>query len=152
LDFATAAAQFCSVVERADVSQRGQWLADIEVALAELYAAAVRLPPFGDEDVLTTSRMSTDEWAGLFSSLRAKIGSEDAYSFADPTGESTMICSIADDLAEIYQEVRQGLDAIHSGEPPEAILSAWELGFEIHWGAHAIGALAALRSLMRPDD
>jgi len=99
--------------------------------------------------------MSPDEWRSSFEKLRSLLGDADAYQrvFAMGDQESTVSASLADDLADIYRELRVGLDALRSGASPEDVLFEWRNSFEIHWAPHALGALGAMRrALQRFED
>ncbi|MFY9587044.1 MAG: DUF5063 domain-containing protein [Actinomycetota bacterium] len=153
-DFARAAVRFCSVIEQAGAVPLQRWLRDAESALANAYASAVALPAVGPATMKPLPRMSHDEWAALYDELRAALGAHDSYAVVLGEGdrESIVAASLADDLAEIYQELRSGLDASTSGAPPEDVLFEWRTAFEIHWASHAVGALGALRRVMQQLD
>jgi hypothetical protein len=146
--FADAAARFCSVIEQAAGLPRRRWLVEVEAALSDVYASAVRLPavdPATEESV--RGRMSTDDWSMLYAALKSKTGTEDRYwQVLDPSEQISLVeSSLADDLADIYSELRRGLEAMRSGAAPDDVMFEWRTSFDIHWAAHAVGALSALR-------
>jgi hypothetical protein len=57
--------------------------------------------------------------------------------------------SLADDLRDVYSDVRRGLALWDSPAPPDAAIWEWRFQFEIHWGDHAIDALRALHRACR---
>ena len=62
----------------------------------------------------------------------------------DPTKDSEAIYgSLADDIADIYRDLKEGLDDIHLARA-EDIIWEWRLGFSSHWGKHAIDALRTI--------
>jgi uncharacterized protein DUF5063 len=136
VDFAPAAARFCSVVEAVGAVPRRRWLSEVEAALADVYASAVRLPSAGSVRDRAGFRMDADEWAQLFSVLRSALG------------DSPFAASVADELASIYRALRAGVDALHSGVAPEELLFEWRLAFETQWARNALGALSALRAMV----
>ena len=145
MDFASAATRFCSVVERVGRGSRSAWLADLESSLATLYAAGVSLPENDEEIPSSRYRMSHEEWVSLFSSLRDEFGVDDRYTVL--MNGSPVAASLADDLANVYREVNDGLEALTSGAAPDVVIGEWAVGFSLHWAAHALGALSALRTL-----
>jgi hypothetical protein len=150
-DFATAAARFCSVIEQVGSVSRMRWFAAVEAALSDVYARAVQLPPGGSAESGLGGRMSTDERSELFAALRLKTGNDDRYwQVFDPVEQiSVAQSSLADDLAEIYHSLREGLGALRSGAAPDDVMFEWRSSFELHWATHAIGAMSALRVAQR---
>ena len=91
--------------------------------------------------------MSTDEWSELYGALKSKTGTDDQYwQVFDPSDQASLVASsLADDLADIYRELRGGLEALRSGAAPDDVMFEWRTSFDIHWATHAVGALSALR-------
>lgn len=59
--------------------------------------------------------------------------------------DEAMACTIlSDDLADIYYDLRKGLDYLQAGLPGDALFH-WQLMHDSHWGLHATSALYALR-------
>lgn len=170
--FALVAEDFCSLVEHRDTFGRDEFLHAVHVRLAPLYAAALALPavevsdetPEDDDadeeeaevDVAALmaesrkDRMGTEDWMALYRSLGALIGEHNSYAevfdpYAHP-GEEPVTGSLADDVADIYRHLADGLAKWRRGEV-DAALWEWRFGFTIHWGEHATGALRALYAL-----
>jgi hypothetical protein len=151
-DFASAAARFCAAIEAVGRIPRRRWLAEVEAALADVYASGVRLPDAGRVRDDPGFRMTHEEWSGVFDALRTVLGAADRYRVVfDPQDESSVEASLADDLADVYRDLKGGLDALHSGTSPENLLFEWRLGFETDWARHALGALSALRAIAGLD-
>ncbi|MFE7505205.1 DUF5063 domain-containing protein [Promicromonospora sp. NPDC057488] len=49
-------------------------------------------------------------------------------------------------MADIWRDLRSGLDWLDSGADPADVLWDWRFGFETHWGRHATHALHALHA------
>ena len=58
--------------------------------------------------------------------------------------------SLADDLADIYRDVKNGLVAEQAGAAarPNDVLWTWRFAFESHWATHAADALRALQTAL----
>lgn len=156
-DFAETAREFCRTIEdRANLEAVGL-LGAVHLLLAKLYLAALSLP---SADVLSSEeqvdpvrhpanpdRVTHDEWRELFASLQELIGAQDSYREVfdpyKPISEGEVTGSIADDLADIYRDLKVGLAAWDRGQSGDALWT-WRFGFESHWGEHATGALRAL--------
>jgi hypothetical protein len=59
-----------------------------------------------------------------------------------PTDE-TVTGNIADDLADIYFDLKQGLLYMDDGHPFQAVFH-WTFMYGVHWGRHATTALRVL--------
>lgn len=144
--FCEAAAAFC------DWARNDAMGADANEArialrlLVDLYAAALRLPasPPCGEDVEAVE-MSQGEWKQLI----ARMGSL-PFSYygvvyephAVPLGDPVM-GHLADDLADIYRDIKDGLSLWTAGYQVEAVWH-WKFQFRYHWGRHAADAIRAL--------
>jgi hypothetical protein len=66
---------------------------------------------------------------------------------ADPleigSGE-TSLGDLADDLADIWRDLKEGLEVFDTGNPAGAAYH-WHEHFTIHWGSHAASALNILQ-------
>ncbi len=56
-----------------------------------------------------------------------------------------MVGDVADDISDIYIDVRRGLDLFDRGLESDA-LWVWVFNFHIHWGKHATSAIRALHA------
>ncbi len=98
----------------------------------------------------TKARMTQEQWGELCSLLKEKLGDWNLYSpVFDPTKDREAIYgSLADDIADIYRDLKEGL-VLHSDlAPPNDILWEWRLGFYSHWGKHAIDARHTIHFLL----
>jgi hypothetical protein len=64
-------------------------------------------------------------------------------------GVEAMTGSLADDLTDIYCELKHGLRAFDSN--PGRALETWFLGYECHWGQHLVDAERHLANLAAAD-
>lgn len=135
-EFERLAREYCALIE--DPPDREELVSRLVELLPRLYAAAVHLQgPFVDDDL---PRMSHEGWVMIFERLEAVLGDWDLYpEIFDPTDPSLGVepvhGSLADDLADIYRDVRNTLAG-----------GAYDrrLQFDIHWGDHAVDALRVL--------
>lgn len=76
----------------------------------------------------------------LFSQLRNMLGERDSYwmEFDVADDEQSMSGSLADDLTDIYCELKNGLKLV-DGEPERA-MEDWHKGYHLHWGQHLVDA------------
>jgi hypothetical protein len=100
-----------------------------------------------------------DDRFDLFSQLRAKLGERDSYwlEYDDPaeTPEDAehRTGSLADDLTDIYFELKRGLNMLDADSAgPDRVAHLWELGFRRHWGQHLVDAERHLYALRVNDE
>jgi hypothetical protein len=101
-------------------------------------------PETSDRD--SPDAVSPDDWWALYRRLSMQFGEVNNYRFMfDPyePGSDPVTGSLADDLADIYSDLKIGLALDAAGANDDAIWQ-WRFGFENHWGRHAAHALYAL--------
>lgn len=141
--FAHTAKRFCAWAEGAVASPEDEAQLALE-HLSSLYQQALRLPViFSDED--PTEKDDT-AWSKVYSRFGSLPFNDYAQCF-DPaelsTGAGT--ADIADDLADIWRDLKQGLSLFDAGYI-DAAATEWRQSFWQHWGRHAAGGIYALHS------
>ena len=78
----------------------------------------------------------------LFSHLHELLGERDAYwmEFDAATDGQQMSGSLADDLTDIYCELKHGLGVAEMSSDPVPALRGWRSGYRVHWGKHLVDA------------
>jgi len=157
--FKTAAELYCTLFESepADVDC---WVEAVLSALAQVYAAAHRLPGFGlsDDaaDIPDSLYFTHEDWFSLFGFIQRILGPQEAYwAYFDPSepadsNEQPIFHSLADDLADIYRDLKPGLRAWETGDDRylETVVFEWKTPlFGSHWGLHAVSAMRALHPI-----
>ena len=139
-----------ALVQRADLLTERQWFGDVEVALADLYAAALRLPltdPTDDEP--PEGSVNQRE---LMTKLAEKLGEDYGfYRFVfnpleDIDIDEVVGGTIADDLVSVYADLKVGSDMRTASAALEDVMWEWQLQFRTHWGRHAAAALYAIHA------
>jgi len=97
------------------------------------------------------ARITQEQQGELYSLLKEKLGDWNLYSqvlIQRKTREANY-GSLADDIADIYRDLKEGLVLHHSGlATPNDILWEWRLLFYSHWGDHAMNALRTIHFLL----
>lgn len=150
---ASAAADYCSLIDTVAEIPAVVLPGALLRGLARLYASAAALPPSDD---LPTAGEATGGWVWAsryegdrFAALAARLGSLRRYrEFFDPWdfgGDAEVGGDLAEDVWDVYKDVREGLEHWQAGRRVAAVW-AWRFTFEVHWGEHATGALRALHA------
>ncbi|EGV19879.1 DUF5063 domain-containing protein [Thiocapsa marina] len=140
LEVAGLARRYCDLIEGSAEEGRRRWLGDVASLLPRLQAAisSVSTPV---SEVVPMSALDLDARFELFWQLRRLLADRDGYWLEfDRASEGVegMTGSLADDLTDIYCELKSGLGLY--ARQPECALRGWAYGFDRHWGRHLVDA------------
>jgi hypothetical protein len=148
--FREAAKNFIETVDSLSKFERDIFLASVSCCLADLYSSALYLPAVEPEtEAVDETPFPTAQWAKLFQSIKEKIGPLDVYwtVFDSTEKEAPVQGSLAQDISEIYYDLRQDFQLEEKTIPPADFLWSLRESFREHWGRHAIEALKAIQAL-----
>jgi hypothetical protein len=157
--FVATAAKLVAHIERVAVHPAARFLEDSELLLVDLYARALRLPnvePSDDAEWLP--RVEYDGWRGVYQDIQRVLGRYDVYreiydpaAMADPAGsieggDEPVVSSLADDLADIWRDLKPLVDGWPIATAAQRQDLAWDARstFASHWGQHLVDALRAI--------
>ena len=148
-EIAALARSYCELVESAD-ERDPTWLQEVATMLPRLQAAILALgsPP---EELGGTLVADLDARFELFTYLHRLLGERDAYwlEFDGTFDKQCMSGSLADDLTDIYCELKHGLRLMEDeAVGSEMALEGWRRGYKNHWGQHLLDAERHLYGLM----
>lgn len=138
-EIALLAKRYCDLIGTA-TGQGGAWLREVADLLPRLHAAIAS----AEADYYYIDHLDPvdlDARFELYTILRGLLGDRDSYWLefdSASEGLGAMTGSLADDLTDIYCELKQGL-RLYELDPGYA-LAAWSSGYEQHWGQHLIDA------------
>ncbi|WP_242470944.1 DUF5063 domain-containing protein [Thiocystis violacea] len=139
-EIVSLARRYCHLIDSCSSAQ-GLWLRGVAELLPRLHAGISSLDVanlcFADQlDVV-----DLDARFELFSHLRGLLADRDSYWLEFDRvaeGVGAMTGSLADDLTDIYCELKQGLRLFELD--PEYAIAALATGYEQHWGRHLVDA------------
>ncbi|WP_456406857.1 DUF5063 domain-containing protein [Thiolapillus sp.] len=134
------AREYCDLIEAVGDDEK-DWLKRVVKVLPQLHAA-ISVILEHDEARGNPLEANLDVRFSLFSKLHQLLGEKDAYWMEYDLGhEECRSGSLADDLTDIYCELKQGLRMLEEEDAdPEAVLLNWREGYKIHWGRHLLDA------------
>lgn len=145
------ARRYCELIESLDEAHR-EYLAQLNEILPRLHAAMTAVGPLHDEGEYRPS-VDLDQRFELFSRLHRLLGDLDAYwmEFDVTPDRQEMSGSLADDLTDIYCELKNGLMRLERHDDTRGTLGRWRAGFCKHWGQHVVDAERHLYALSARD-
>lgn len=141
------AQEYCSLIESARPDDDG-WLEDLARLLPRLHALVAALEPVPDGRD-SDAESDLDSRFELFSQLHETLGERDGYwlEFDSPRANIPVTGSLADDLTDIYYDLKSGLVRQQRIGDSWATLRDWQSGYSLHWGQHLIDAERHLYTL-----
>lgn len=144
--FTIIARQFCQWAElekSADLQSTKQALE----LITELYLCGIRLvDELQEVNEFTSSKEPKEKMRSTIyvyaSNLPLQYYSEVFNPLIVPA-EEPGVGDLADDIADIYQDIRRGLDLLEEGYTAEAVWE-WIFHMQAHWGEHATSAIRVL--------
>ena len=127
------ARRYCELIEALDEGDRGP-LAKLNELLPRLHAAMTAVGPSRD-DGFFDPEVDLDRRFELFSRLHRLLGDLDSYwmEYDVTPDRQEMSGSLADDLTDIYCELKNGLARLDRSRDPRSTLGRWRTGFCKHW-------------------
>lgn len=154
LEFVKAANECCAFLEELKDSEGKSFISDSLRLLSTVYTTFINT---GDTEPVfespAESTVTEQEWSALFQKIAILLGPHnDILRIAreDEFDRSELVNhTISEDLADLYQELRDFTSIYSRGMDELMNDAAWELGerFAEHWGAKLLRALQAIHEL-----
>lgn len=152
-----AVQSYCSVIEHAKGADPDMFARDVAMTLSAVVAAAYRLQSVDlvtDGAEAASDPISHEQWFATMKAVQTALGGRDDYWTATevytadyvPDAVQAVSLSLADALAGIWRDLRNGLDELARGVSADEVTWEWRFGFRVHWGAHAMEALRAIHA------
>lgn len=155
LEFVQVAARFCAFLEQPQDCDRRQYIATLLRLMPMLYVQAQLLPAVqSDGDFLPADQVTEQDYEWVRDSAFRMLGSEaDSYLELvyglDMQTDDTQWRSISEDLADVYQAVRNFVAAYQRGIEDCMHDALWLLqdNFDLYWGQTLLDALRRLHRI-----
>jgi hypothetical protein len=155
IEFVAVANEFCKYAEHASQLKGDELLRILQRLLPLMYIKASLLPelsPYfedGNEKFVNES-----DWSIIHETLEKKFGTADTYLevFDEKTNETEgpVISSISENMADIYQDVKDFLLLYQTGTDEVMNDALWEcrMNFENFWGQKLLNAMRAIHKFI----
>ena len=150
----SVAREFCCCIETCESDPQPSFddlAAHLRRLLPRLHAEVEALGDTGDNAESYIDESDMDRRFELYSRLHDWLGERDAYwmEFDVARDGQEKSGSLADDLTDIYWELKSGLTHLQRGIDVAPTLRNWSAGYRLNWGQHLVDAerhLYALRA------
>lgn len=154
VEFVTVGAEFCAFLEQSQGRERDAFIETILKLLPVLYVKASLLPSVEGADMFEPQTFVTEQDYNYVRSVVADIlGADDTYEELvlddEVETEESRWQSISENLADIYQPVRDFVENFRGGVKKQIDESLWALNdhFELYWGQNLVDAMRRLHTL-----
>ncbi|HAQ20061.1 MAG TPA: DUF5063 domain-containing protein [Prolixibacteraceae bacterium] len=161
IELITVANEFCSFVERSEEMETSDFLSRLQKLLPLLYLKASLLPVFSLEADDELEKYVTEiDYNLIQQKILRHTGAGDDYQEIFLSGmqfsESALTASIAENVADIYQDMKDLVMSFRTldEEVMELALSECQNNFSQLWGQKLVNCLRAIHNLIygEPDD
>ena len=151
--FLAVAADYCQLIESRAAFDRIALCRRSFELLSRLIHLATLLPNIEPDTIdPPQERVRHEEWGQIFGDLAQRLGTADGYWMVfdpyDPHDHSSIMTSLADDLADVYRDLKDSLAQGDGAGPIRDDLWNLKFAFETHWGQHAVDAVKALYGVL----
>lgn len=162
LEFVTVAVQYCAFLEQAEGAERKSLVDTVLKMLPLLYIKGALIPKYEPlVDVMLQDYVTEENYDIVRNNIAIVMGEQDDFLdvFVEDMkySESPILCTISENLADIYQDLKNFVCAMKDGieETMEEALFECKCNFETYWGlkvANTMRALHEVRYTMSDDD
>ncbi|MFO8236583.1 MAG: DUF5063 domain-containing protein [Bacteroidales bacterium] len=158
-EFISLAGQYCTFVENTNNFEKVAYIQKSLSLLSSLYFYALKLPDPGDTTFETPEKFVSEmEWNEIYNKVKLKLGYHDDYlDVFDPVSKEegdVSIVSLADNFADIYQDLKNFIVAYGLENEDLMVSSLWDLlyNFQEYWGIKLLNALRVLHRLYYSEE
>jgi len=158
-EFISTSAEYCTFLENAPNFEKKDFVKRSIELFSALYFYGQNLPSFEIEEEAQLEKFVTElDWNTIYDKVKKKLGYHDEYlDLYDPVAkeeEELSILSLADNFADIYQDLKDFTTIYGIGNEDMMQAALWELNynFEQYWGPKLLNALRILHRLFYSED
>ena len=155
--FKDAAERYVASIDAAESKERIELLRDLASGLSAIYMTALELPNQEPGSSDPVAGLGPEDRSGALKRMESLLGTDDWYWTTAPFMNTRdlpelLTGSLADDLTDVYLDLKDGLDHLSAGVPEPAVIWEWRLSFWSHWGEHAVNALRIIHARLAVDE
>ncbi len=158
LHFVKIAKQYADLLDENEYPERNQFVLELLKTIPLLYSAIIDVPVeeavYDDEN---EKFVTEEEWSAIFQKIAALMGAQNEYIDVPDNDEydtmDVISRSLSEDIADIYQDIRDFLELYRNGTEEVMNDALWEckINFERYWGIKAARVIAVLHKILLTD-
>lgn len=153
LDFITVCTEYCKFLEQPTTTERLEFVDIMRGLLPMLYLKASLLKEVPEEPGFNEPRVTEEDYDYIRGNVAQIMGERDDFLdvFVEDFkySDQPVLCTISENLADIYQIVRELVETFRGGyeEAMQVALVEALNEFELQWGQKLLNALRALHDV-----
>lgn len=154
LEFVTVAVQYCAFLEQEEGTERKKFVDTILKLLPLLYIKGALIQKYEPiEDVTLQDYVTEENYDIVRNNIAYIMGEQDDFLdvFVEDMkySEAPILCTISENLADIYQDLKNFVSAMKDGmeEIMEEALFVCKCNFETYWGIKVANTMRALHEV-----
>ena len=158
IEFVTVANEFCRFIETISKEPTRDFLVKIQKLLPLLYLKTSVLPHFESEEEMNLEKFVSEvDYNFLQQKMMNLLGEHDDYKEVFDSGmqfsEQPLTSSISEDLADVYQDLKDFIMSFQVGDEIVMQEALWECmdSFRNIWGQKLVNCLRAVHALVHSD-
>ncbi len=155
LDFVTVSVEFCTYLEKMEVTSRKEWAETVLRILPLLYVKATLLPSVEVlNDQMAEVFVTEQDYTLILNHVASVLGEEDVYLdvFVEDMKYSDRPVSsfVSEDIADIYQDIRNFVSVYQHGLEEAMVYALNDIAenFRLYWGQKLVNVLRPLHTLV----
>ena len=153
LDFITVCTEYCKYLEQPTTTERQKFIDVMRGLLPMLYLKASLLGEIPEEPGFNEPCVTEEDYDFVRSSIAHIMAEKDDYLdvFVEDFkySDQPVLCTISENLADVYQIVRELVEAFRRGYEESMQVALYDAinEFELQWGQKLLNALRALHDV-----
>lgn len=153
LDFITVCTEYCKFIEQSQGKDSHDFCRIMRGLLPMIYLKATLLDDIPQCDGWNEKRLTEADYDFVRSSIASILGENDDYldTFVEDFkySEAPVLCTISENLADIYQQLRELVESFRGGYEESMLLELFETQeeFRLQWGQKLLNALRAIHDI-----
>lgn len=153
LDFVRIAAEYCRYLEGCTDATKHDFAQTLCALLPMVYLKTVLLPEIEEPVGYVSPFVTEEDYNYVRRNVAAVLGGEDDYLDVQVEDfkycEQPVLCTVSENLADIYQQLRDLVETFREGHEEAMQVSLYETTeeFRLTWGGKLLAALRTLHNL-----
>lgn len=153
LDFITVSTEYCKYLEQCQGAELSDFLRVMRGLLPMVYLKATLLGEVPEAQGWTEPKLTEADYDYIRGNVAALLAEKDDFLdvFVEDFkySEHPVLCTVSENLADVYQQLRELVESFRSGDEDsmETSLSETMVEFRLQWGQKLLNALRALHDV-----